>query len=242
MSLLQTRLTEIVVERGEKDAEANKIGLLLRRIANSKGEFREKLIETLDPKYVNLIQATESLITEILSNEFMELGMEETNAGILAAFTKISGTISEVEEALADFNLDENAERSVNELKKLAEYLEAYGVIQPVVFDLSMARGLDYYTGVVYEAFDSTGEIVRAIFGGGRYSDLVETLGGTSLSGVGFGMGETVIMELMKLRETYPQEIIKKPDFYVFAVGKDIEVQKRVIEVGQQLKRRFSML
>ncbi|MFP6564203.1 MAG: histidine--tRNA ligase [Myxococcota bacterium] len=83
------------------------------------------------------------------------------------------------------------------ELERLFDLLDAYGVADRVVFDASVVRGLAYYTGIVFEAFDTRGEL-RSVCGGGRYDRLAETLGGRSIPAVGFGFGDVVIAELMK--------------------------------------------
>jgi histidyl-tRNA synthetase len=81
-------------------------------------------------------------------------------------------------------------------LRELFELLAAYGVADRVVFDASIVRGLAYYTGVVFEAFDA-GRSLRAICGGGRYDGLLQALGGPSMPAVGFGFGDVVIQELL---------------------------------------------
>jgi histidyl-tRNA synthetase len=65
--------------------------------------------------------------------------------------------------------------------------------------DLSIVRGLAYYTGIVFELFDRSGEF-RAICGGGRYDTLLESLGGTALPALGFGMGDVVLGELLRTK------------------------------------------
>jgi histidyl-tRNA synthetase len=65
--------------------------------------------------------------------------------------------------------------------------------------DLSIVRGLAYYTGIVFELFDRSGEF-RAIAGGGRYDDLLESLGGADMPALGFGMGDVVLGELLRSR------------------------------------------
>jgi histidyl-tRNA synthetase len=65
--------------------------------------------------------------------------------------------------------------------------------------DLSIVRGLAYYTGIVFELFDRSGEF-RAICGGGRYDTLLESLGGTDLPALGFGMGDVVLGELLRAK------------------------------------------
>jgi histidyl-tRNA synthetase len=80
-----------------------------------------------------------------------------------------------------------------DELVRLFAALEALGVSEYVKFDPNIMRGLLYYTGTVFEAFDTTGSLKRAIFGGGRYDNLLADVGGQPLSGVGFAMGDVVI-------------------------------------------------
>ena len=72
-----------------------------------------------------------------------------------------------------------------------------------VTLDLSIVRGLAYYTGIVFELFDAKGEL-RAICGGGRYDKLLKSLGGVDLPALGFGMGDVVLGELLRDRGLMP--------------------------------------
>ena len=80
-----------------------------------------------------------------------------------------------------------------DELVRLFKALDALGVSEYVEFDPNIMRGLLYYTGTVFEAFDLSGGVRRAILGGGRYDNLLADVGGDPLSGVGFAMGDVVI-------------------------------------------------
>jgi histidyl-tRNA synthetase len=80
-----------------------------------------------------------------------------------------------------------------DELTRLFATLEALGVKEYVKFDPSITRGLLYYTGTVFEAFETSGSLKRAILGGGRYDDLLADVGGQPLPAVGFAMGDVVI-------------------------------------------------
>ena len=80
-----------------------------------------------------------------------------------------------------------------DELTRTFAALDALGVRDFVKFDPNIMRGLLYYTGTVFEAFDTSGSLKRAIFGGGRYDNLLEDVGGQPLPGVGFAMGDMVI-------------------------------------------------
>lgn len=83
-------------------------------------------------------------------------------------------------------------------------YCEALGVGEWMKFDLTIVRGLAYYTGIVFELFDQVGEF-RAICGGGRYDALLKSLGGADLPAVGFGMGDVVLGELLRSRGLMPE-------------------------------------
>jgi histidyl-tRNA synthetase len=82
--------------------------------------------------------------------------------------------------------------------------------------DLSIVRGLAYYTGVVYELFDADRSL-RAICGGGRYDGLLRALGGVDLPGTGFGMGDVVITELLRDHAVTPAAG-KRLDVFLVAV------------------------
>lgn len=79
------------------------------------------------------------------------------------------------------------------ELVRLFAALDALGVKEYVKFDPNIVRGLLYYTGTVFEAFETSGSVRRAILGGGRYDNLLADVGGQSLPAVGFAMGDVVI-------------------------------------------------
>jgi len=89
-------------------------------------------------------------------------------------------------------------------LRTYLDHTESLGVRDWVRLDLSIVRGLAYYTGIVFELFDAKGEL-RAICGGGRYDTLLESLGGVSLPALGFGMGDVVLGELLKERGKMPE-------------------------------------
>lgn len=93
-----------------------------------------------------------------------------------------------------------------SELKSILDNLFARGLQSFVKVDYGVIRGLAYYTGVVFEAFDRKGEF-RAIAGGGRYDNLIGLISGgkTNLPALGFGMGDVVLLELLKARQRLPR-------------------------------------
>jgi histidyl-tRNA synthetase len=120
-------------------------------------------------------------------------------------------------------------------LDRVAEYrayLNALGVGEWVDFDLSIVRGLAYYTGTVFELFDARGEF-RAICGGGRYDDLLDAIGGVSMPALGFGMGDVVIGELLRARGLMRRSE-SGPDYWVASDAE--ENLPRVMHVASQVR------
>jgi histidyl-tRNA synthetase len=92
------------------------------------------------------------------------------------------------------------------ELQEIIDNLSARDLASFVKVDYQVIRGLAYYTGVVFEAFDRKGEL-RAIAGGGRYDNLIKLISGgrVDLPALGFGMGDVVLLELLKARNLLPK-------------------------------------
>ena len=103
--------------------------------------------------------------------------------------------------------------------RKVLTGLDAMGLAEFVSVDLGVVRGLAYYTGFVFEAFDRKGDL-RALAGGGRYDDLVKKLGGPDLPAVGFAIGDMTMELLLKERGLLP-EVASKPDGDLVVGGAD---------------------
>jgi histidyl-tRNA synthetase len=93
---------------------------------------------------------------------------------------------------------------------RLFAALDALGVTDYVTYAPYVIRGLDYYTGTVFETWDRQGEF-RAILGGGRYDNLVGDVGGDQLPGVGFAMGDVVVSLLLEKLNAVPDDLGKTP-------------------------------
>lgn len=93
--------------------------------------------------------------------------------------------------------LADNDSPAVQRLRELFALAQTYGIEDRIKFDISVIRGLAYYTDIVFEAFD-TERRFRAIFGGGRYDNLLTTVGGDPTPAVGLGFGDVVIMEILQ--------------------------------------------
>src|SRR5450432_4712420 len=108
--------------------------------------------------------------------------------------------------SIADVNQFIESGKPTAELESILKNLAARGLGRFVKVDYRVIRGLAYYTGVVFEAFDAKGEF-RAIAGGGRYDNLVKLISGgkVNLPALGFGMGDVVLLEILKARGLLPK-------------------------------------
>ena len=148
----------------------------------------------------------------------------ELDAGLKAKvleFLQIK-SLAALEAVLAPIGGEKLAARMAD-WRKLLSGLAAMGLERFVEVDLGVVRGLAYYTGFVFEAFDRKGEL-RALAGGGRYDDLVQKLGGPAFPAVGFAIGDMTFALLLEQRGLVPT-LVSAPDVYCVIGG---EAERRV--------------
>ena len=175
-----------------------------------------------------LVDKLEKVPLDAIQGDLEELGLERSVIEKLTTVLTVK-TIDGIKDTLGP----ESA--AVQQLEKLFSLCEAYGISDWVLFDASVVRGLAYYTGVVFEAFDRKGEL-RAIAGGGRYDKLLETFGGEPTPAAGFGFGDAVIVELLKERNVLPSFDSSGVDTVVFSMGQDSEVYSAALQVATKLR------
>jgi histidyl-tRNA synthetase len=128
---------------------------------------------------------------------------DEEIAQLLAAEGVPPDVAARAFEMLAIQSLDQAAalagpdSPAVRQLRDLFALAELHGFADRLVFDIAVIRGLSYYTGIVFEAFDTERKF-RAIFGGGRYDSLLTTIGGAPTPAVGMGFGDVVVLEVLR--------------------------------------------
>lgn len=113
----------------------------------------------------------------------------------------------------------EAAEKRLADWAVLIGGLEAASLSAFLQIDLGIVRGLAYYTGFVFEAFEASGE-GRALAGGGRYDALVKKLGGPDMPAVGFAMGDVTLADLLESKDLLPQ-FLDAPDFIMVIGGEE---------------------
>lgn len=98
---------------------------------------------------------------------------------------------------------DASVKDTLNDVAGTLDALKERGVMN-VVFDPTVTRGFDYYTGLVFEVYDTSDENNRALFGGGRYDELVAAYGGDPIPAIGFGMGDVTLVDFLETHKLLP--------------------------------------
>ena len=160
-----------------------------------------------------VVDKMEKLPPDVIEKQLSDLGHSSE------VITKIQTVLGIKDMKNLESSLD-NSSSAISELNTLFDLIEAYGMSEWVQFDASVVRGLAYYTGSVFEAHDREGKF-RAICGGGRYDNLLSTLGGKDLPATGFGFGDMVIMELLAEKGLIP-ELISGVDDIVIPINQNL--------------------
>lgn len=119
---------------------------------------------------------------------------------------------------------------------EVAEVISALGTlgIQNVVYDASIVRGFNYYTGIVFEVTDTAPENNRSLLGGGRYDNLTELFGGEPISGIGFGMGDVSMHDFLETHNLLPESVrITAPTLMILPTDEIYNLQ------GEKIAQEF---
>jgi histidyl-tRNA synthetase len=157
-------------------------------------------------------------------------GLDRSTAGRVLEIGAVKG-LGAVRDAVGRLP---GGEEVLEPLVECVGALDAMGLGAFVDVDLSIVRGLAYYTGIVFELFDA-GRELRAVCGGGRYDGLLAALGGVDLPAAGFGMGDVVLAELIKARGRVPAP---SPVADWFLVAVTAEDTTAVLKLAHELRER----
>lgn len=146
-----------------------------------------------------IIDKLDKLEREEIVKQLAELGISDSVIDVITS-TLAAKSIDEIKG-----KLPEGQASQLDEIKLFFSLVESYGFGDWIQFDASVVRGLAYYTGIVFEAFDRQGKF-RAICGGGRYDKLLTLFGAAQeIPCVGFGFGDCVILELLQDKKLLPK-------------------------------------
>jgi len=176
------------------------------------------LTEAQLPTAFEVIDKSERVPGDALAEILGKVGIGTREAASVFEVANLR-SMDTVSAALAKVKGGEAAGES---LRTVIEALGTMGLGEFVSVDLTIVRGLAYYTGIVFELFD-TGKALRAICGGGRYDNLIKEIAGVDLPCVGFGMGDVVLGELLTERQQRFEASGQLDAFLVAVGGEDVE-------------------
>lgn len=168
----------------------------LRRMGLTSADFK---VHVSSRKFLGELLEKSGIAAEKHAQVFLALDKRGKMPDEEIAVMLREGGLSEAEVAATFAIMDTKSYEDCPELKELFRLAQIAGFADCLEFDISVIRGLSYYTGIVFECFDTKGEF-RAIFGGGRYDNLLTTIGGDPATAVGLGFGDVVVTELLKAR------------------------------------------
>ena len=173
----------------------------------------------------------------------------ETLGTMLKDVGMTSSQVQHLNEYLTKTNLQELKEElqhteGIDELQHLLQLMDTAGYSDYLQFDISIVRGLSYYTGAVFE-INSLEKQHRAICGGGRYDSLLSTYGGKSMPAVGFGFGDVVVLDVLRELERFP-ELTPTLDYTIIPfdneqVGIALKIANELRSKGAIVDCNFSM-
>ena len=153
------------------------------------------------------IDKLEKIGLDNVKAELAERGLEQEAIDKLQPILELSGSNAEKLSKLRDvIGCSETGVKGIDEMAEIFGYVEQLGIALPIELDLSLARGLNYYTGAIFEvkAMDFA---IGSICGGGRYDDLTGIFGLPNTSGVGISFGADRIYDVMVGLDLFPEEV-----------------------------------
>jgi histidyl-tRNA synthetase len=173
---------------------------------------------------IRAVDKSEKIETAEYHDLLVEAGLTYDQA---AEFDDLLAVGEDELDDLIAFAGTERVEDAVTNLQAVLDAADDFGAREYCTLSLETARGLDYYTGVVFECFDATGEVGRSVFGGGRYDDLIESFGGQPTPAVGVAPGLAPLSLLCQRAGVWPDDEFGA-DYYVLQVGDTRDVAARI--------------
>ena len=174
--------------------------------------------ENLVTETITVIDKFEKLTKTELEKEFAKIGLNNEQVEKLLMYLNM-----DADQLINIENKNEVLAQGIEELNTLKQYIEKLGLLEYVQFSPSLARGQEYYTGTVFEAYTRDGSITSSIGGGGRYDKMITEFidNGTVYPAVGVSFGLNVIYEILKNREEFTESALI--DIFIIPMGTQIE-------------------
>lgn len=181
-----------------------------------------------------IVDKSRKISNEAVAAELMAEGLEGAVADSLTKFTSIKGDPAQVLGRLSEAKTrGKEAELGYRQLAELADALQGFNKLSRCFFDMSVVRGIGYYDGIVFEAFDKGGEDVGAILGGGRYDRLCAIYGKRNIPATGVAGGIERLLISLERAAVFPK-LTQVGTVFVAAVNDD--VRQRAFAIANELR------
>lgn len=179
----------------------------VRHILNRVGVADEKILEAFD-----LLDRRDKLTPEQFAASAKKLGLDQARVERFEQTCRRKYPAGDLDHLRRSIGMNEQ----LHDLESLDEQLQTFGIADWCEYDLGIVRGLAYYTGTVFEMYEMNGA-ERAMAGGGRYDQLIELFGGPPMAGVGLGMGDVVLSNVLIDKGLVLEDVAPQPDVFLIA-------------------------
>ncbi len=205
-----------------------------RKVLNGLVEFAG-IPERVAPSVFRVLDKLEKISRKDIISELKKAGIETPKINKLLKLIEVRGepdiTLSRVGKLLRGVGV---AEEGLKELEEIVSLLKPYGLDRYIVIDFSLVRGLDYYTGPIFEIATKTKKSIGSVAGGGRYDNLIGLYGGKQIPATGISLGIERIYEIMNSEGMFDLAGIKVG---VFVVCVNEKVKKNVLKIARELRK-----
>ncbi len=221
ISLAYSIMKEIGLEDKDFQIRLNSrkvMNYILNDLLSLDDETTQKICKLIDKKNKIPAEDFDASIKDLLNNKSAEFLTLLNSKNFEEFISRLPQTLE-----VAD---------KVEEIRGVIAQLEKLGITN-VVFDQTLMRGFDYYTGIVFEVYDNNPENRRSVFGGGRYDDLLSIFGGEKVPAFGFGAGDVIIRDIL---ETYGKLPAYKSKTALYICTLAPEFQDYANDLAQKLR------
>ena len=166
-----------------------------------------------------LVDRYKKLNSEVFETQLEELGFKDDQNALFKKYLKLNSV-----DKFKSFVKEVNFPANLWDYENFFSTLEKLDLSKFIDFNASIVRGLDYYTGLVFEIFDKHPENRRALCGGGAYAGLMDIFGEEKLPGVGFGLGDVTLKDFLEVHELMPDFTSANHDLYLAAEDDGLEI------------------
>jgi len=215
-----------------------RLGMKNFRVRLSNRKILESIVDSAGVErelWLNVFRAIDKLDKvgqEGVKRELEKLGLTDDQISAITIQISKCGNLDAVEREVSHM-LTSRGKEGFNELAEIISNLELYNCSEYVVVDLSLARGLDYYTGPIFEVSAETDVNVGSVAGGGRYDNLVELLGGPPTPATGISLGIDRLVEVLSEANMLPSA---RTLTQVFVAYTSPSLKKEAITVAEKLR------